>query len=240
MILTAKYYPGNKFARHGGRSLSESLSIRCTAFAGDRWLASGPLIEIALAVKSATERDMAGNVLTFNDATGAVVDLDLRGTTAEMIARLSDPSHAASMRRGSERAGTPSGDGDAANLPRGRGRPRLGVIAREVTLLPRHWQWLASQPGGASGMLRRLVDQARRADGRRSEVRAAREAAYRFMAALAGDLAGFEEATRALFADDRVKFEREMAPWPADLRRYALKLAAGALTSAPGVEGQAH
>src|ERR1700739_3037247 len=42
------------------------------------------------------------------------------------------------------------------------GRPKLGVVAREVTLLPRHWDWLATQPGGGSVALRKLVGEARR------------------------------------------------------------------------------
>lgn len=105
------------------------------------------------------------------------------------------------------------------------GRPRLGVVAREVTLLPRHWEWLASQPGGASVALRKLVELASRANRDTDRVRIARESAYRFMSAMAGNEAGFEEATRALFAGNREKFENESAPWPADVRRYAAALA---------------
>jgi hypothetical protein len=108
---------------------------------------------------------------------------------------------------------------------RGRGRPRLGVIAKEVTLLPRHWDWLSAQPGGASVALRKLVDQARRDSGDRDRVRAAQEAAYRFMSAIAGNLPGFEEASRALFAYDRRGFGELIAGWPEDVRDYAIQLA---------------
>ena len=108
---------------------------------------------------------------------------------------------------------------------RGRGRPRLGVVAREVTLLPRHWDWLNSQPGGASVALRKLVDEARKASGDRDRIRAAQDAAYRFMSALAGNLPGFEEAARALFAHDRRRFGELIAAWPEDVRDYAIKLA---------------
>jgi hypothetical protein len=115
-----------------------------------------------------------------------------------------------------------------AEPARGPGRPRLGVVAREVTLLPRHWEWLSQQPGGASVALRKLVEAARRTsegpDGRRR----AREGVYRFMSALAGDEPGFEEATRGLFAGDRKKFEDHLQRWPADVRAYALRLAAQA------------
>lgn len=130
----------------------------------------------------------ASPVLTFDDTTGAVIDLDLRGSPAEILARLGP-----------------------AEPPRGRGRPKLGVVAREVTLLPRPWDWLAAQRGGASPALRRLVEEAMRADGGRTDVRLAQEAAYRAMSALAGDLPGFEEAARALFAADRERFAAHAA-----------------------------
>ena len=109
--------------------------------------------------------------------------------------------------------------------PRGRGRPKLGVVAREVTLLPRHWEWLGAQPGGASVALRKLVDEARRASGDTDRARAARDAAYHFMSAMAGNLAGFEEASRALFADDRRRFVGLIAGWPDDIRDHIVKLA---------------
>jgi hypothetical protein len=109
--------------------------------------------------------------------------------------------------------------------PRGRGRPKLGVVAREVTLLPRHWEWLNAQSGGASVALRKLVDEARRANGGRDRRRAARDAAYHFMSAMAGNLKNFEEASRALFADDRRKFTGLVAAWPADIRDHVVKLA---------------
>ena len=205
--------------------MSEFLSRPCTAFDGDRLLAAAPLIEVALAVKTATEGGAARTVLTFDDATGAIVDLDLRGSKADFIARLSLRAGQAAARPGAKPALSPGDDGGAPCASRGRGRPRLGVVAREVTLLPLHWEWLAAQPGGASVMLRRLVEKARRADGGQSQARAAQAAAYRFMAAMAGNLPGFEEATRALFAGDRERFERQIAAWPADLRTYALKLA---------------
>lgn len=174
---------------------------RCTAFDGTRRLAAGPLVEVARAVKARADTDPTAALLTFDDATGAVIDLDLRGTSEDVIARLGSP------------AGTAEG-------PRGRGRPKLGVVAREVTLLPRQWDWLARQPGGASAALRRLVDAARRDDSP-GRARAAREAAYRFMAAMAGNLPGFEEAARALFADDRTRFNEHAAAWPADVRAHA-------------------
>lgn len=208
--------------------MPEFLTKPCTAFHGNRLLSAGPLIEVALAVKALLDMAPGSQVLTFDDATGAVVDLDLRGSKADIIARLS--KQAAEVPEGprERRRAPPNECEDASVVRRGRGRPKLGVVAREVTLLPRHWEWLAAQRGGASATLRRLVDQARRSDGGQARVRAAREAAYRFMAAMAGDLPGFEEAARALFAGDRNGLERHMSAWPADLRNYALKLASAA------------
>lgn len=197
--------------------MSEFVSKPCTAFDGHRLLSTGPLCEVAVAVKRAGERGAKGPVLVFDDATGAVVDLDLRGTKAEIMERLSQ--------RGIVSPAATSAADEGG--PRGRGRPKLGVVAREVTLLPRHWEWLAAQPGGASVVLRRLVEEARRADAGPSKTRAMRDAAYKFMSAVAGDLAGFEEATRALFAGRHDAFAEHMESWPKDVRGYALKLALG-------------
>jgi hypothetical protein len=180
----------------------------CTAFAGTRRIAHGPLIDVALAVKAAETDGEQGAILTFDDATGRVIDLDLRGNAADIPARLAGPADAPSP----------------PDAPRGRGRPKLGVVPREVTLLPRQWEWLAAQSGGASQTLRRLVDAARRADAGQTEAKAARERAYRFMSAIAGDLPGFEEASRALFAGDRAAFADRMAAWPQDVRAHALAL----------------
>jgi uncharacterized protein len=180
-----------------------------TAFEGQRRLASGPLADVALAVKRAT-RPTSAPIAIFSDSTGRAIDLDLRGSDDEVRARLSDDA-------------PPTAPTEAA--PRGRGRPKLGVVAREVTLLPRHWEWLNAQPGGASVALRKLVDEARRASGDRERQRAARDAAYHFMSAMAGDLPGFEEASRALFADDHRGFVGRIASWPDDIRDHVVKLA---------------
>lgn len=193
-------------------AVTEAFSRSCTAFEGLRLLRSGPLPEVALAVKDAVDRGGVAPILVFDDATGRVVDLDLRGTAADIVARLSPPP-------------APADPAVPQTVSRGRGRPRLGVVAREVTLLPRHWDWLAEQPGGASVALRKLVDEARRQGGGAQARRVAQETAYRVMSALAGDLPGFEEATRALFADDPARFTRQVADWPSDIRTYATRLA---------------
>lgn len=205
--------------------MSDDLAKPCTAFEGARRLSSGPLIEVVLAVKEAADRGASAPLLVFDDATGQVLDFDLRGAKADVITRLSGRA---------ARPATPSripkadAETEPSEGPRGKGRPKLGVVAREVTLLPRHWDWLAAQPGGASAALRRLVDEARRAGtGNALKRRTAQETAYHFMSAMAGDLAGFEEAARALFADDRPRMEQHMAGWPADIRDHVLRLAWG-------------
>jgi uncharacterized protein len=154
-------------------------------------------------VSALKEAPEAVMFLIFDDATGQPIDFDLRGTNEE-----------------------PSSE------PRGRGRPRLGVVAREVTLLPRHWDWLGHQPGGASVALRKLVEEARRTSGDHDRIRAAQEAAYHFMSAIAGNLPGFEEAARALFAYDRRRFCDLIAAWPDDVRDHAIKLAFADLDTA--------
>jgi hypothetical protein len=181
-----------------------------TAFEGQQRLVSGPLAEVALAVKQAEQRASEA-VAIFSDATGRAIDLDLRGSDDEIVARLPPTSPAAVEE-------TPSG-------PRGRGRPKLGVVAREMTLLPRHWEWLNAQPGGASVALRKLVEAARRANGDKDRSRAARDAAYHFMSAMAGNLPHFEDASRALFADDRRQFAALIAAWPGDVRDHIVRLA---------------
>jgi uncharacterized protein len=184
-----------------------------TVFEGQRRLASGSITEIALAAQH-VEQQVAEPIAIFSDSTGRAIDLNLRGSTDEILARLSDVE-----------AERPLPDTASSSEPRGRGRPRLGVVAREVTLLPRHWDWLNTQSGGASVALRRLVEDARRSNGDRDRQRAARDAAYHFMSAMAGDLPHFEEASRALFADDRRRFVGQIAGWPADIRDHVVRLA---------------
>lgn len=205
--------------------LSQLLSKPCTAFEGHDLLLSGPLVEVALGVKAASESSASNPILVFDDGTGRVIDLDLRGSKADVIGRLSklqDKPAGRGARRGDA---VRSSSEEVAAEPRGKGRPRLGVVAREVTLLPRQWEWLATQPGGASAVLRRLVDEARKNGGDARKSRAAQEAAYHFMSAMAGDFVDYEEATRALFAGDHEKLGQCMSTWPEHIRAYALRLA---------------
>lgn len=175
------------------------------AFAGDRLIARGPAAGALAAIKAATE---AGEgVLTFDAADGRVVDLDLRGDLSDALARL-----------------TPAPEAEK----RGPGRPRLGVTAREVTLLPRHWDWLSGQPGGASVALRKLVEAALKEAEGPDRARRAKEATYRLMTTLAGDRPGYEEATQMLFAGDWTAFDAAVEGWPEGVREVVREMAEGA------------
>lgn len=182
-----------------------------TAFAGPHKVAAGTLHAVAQTLKELVTRDPDAQILIFDDASGSQVDLNLHGSLADVLQRLPRVP--------------PSQDDDAPPAIRTAGRPKLGVVAREITLLPRHWEWLATQPGGASVALRKLVEQAQRGNKAHDEQRQAREAAYKVMSALAGDAPGFEEASRALFAGKQPAFLACVPAWPADVREHVLQLA---------------
>jgi uncharacterized protein len=188
-----------------------------SSFQGHRLIKSGPLPTVALVVKHAVEAGSGEPVLIFDDRTGRSIDIDTRGTDADVLARFA----------ANDVLGAAKETKQDTTESRGRGRPKLGVIAREVTLLPRHWEWLAAQPGGASVALRKLIDDARRSNSERDGARAAQERAYYFMSAMAGDMPGFEEASRALFANDQSMFSERIAAWPHDVRTHAAWLAYG-------------
>lgn len=186
-----------------------------TAFSGTRLLHRGTPFEVALAVQEALQCDPNANVLTFDDQVGRTVDLDLRGSADDIAARL------ALQLSPADAAGPSSADAQM----RSPGRPKLGVVAREVTLLPRHWDWLGAQPGGASVTLRKLVDTARTASTAQDRIRQAQASADRFMMAMAGDLPGYEEVARALYAGQRERFNALTESWPIDLRDHSRRLA---------------
>ncbi|MFH2051777.1 MAG: DUF2239 family protein [bacterium] len=183
----------------------------CTAFIGNELLARGATLDVALAARKLLDAGEQRAILAFDDCTARPVELDLRGTVEDVRRRYEVPPAP-----------------EAPAQPRPRGRPRLGVVGREVTLLPRHWEWLNAQPGGASVALRKLVEQARRQGAGKERVRAAQDAAFRFMSAMAGDAPGYEEAVRALFAGRRDGFEAHTAVWPEGVRAFAERLAEGA------------
>lgn len=194
-----------------------------TAFRADRVLARGDLLTVAVAARAALAG--AATVLVFDDRDGSQIDLNLSGDERALRRR-----YAAAKPIDVDEAAGPAPRDAAVDqaAPRARGRPKLGVIAREVTLLPRHWQWLAAQPGGASVTLRKLIEQQRKAGESAERKRRSREAGYRFIQAIAGDRAGAEDALRALFAGHAEAFSARIAKWPADLRGYLTTLTADA------------
>ena len=204
--------------------MDTAVTAQYTAFAGSRFIGIGAPSDVVLAAKTAIDSGEQAAVLIFDDAS-RVVDVDFRGSARDVVARLT-ASGGSDLPAGSVEPREDQSPYRETLTPRGRGRPKLGVVAREVTLLPRHWDWLATQPGGASAAVRRLVDSARQANAETDRRRAAKESAYRFMSAMAGDAPGFEEATRALFANNRERFDVMTDGWPRDVRDHARALAA--------------
>lgn len=198
-----------------------TLVPACIAFEGERRIAMGSLADVAAAIRKRPNRPNHENVHVFEYASGKALHLDLSGSEKDVRARYAGapPTSLATPERVS------------ASTPRGPGRPRLGVVAREVTLLPRHWEWLSAQPGGASVALRKLVEEARKTRGQSDTLRARQEAAYRFISAIAGDWRNYEESTRALFAGDADRFRELTDPWPVDVRDHARHLASAAFSS---------
>lgn len=176
-----------------------------TAFAGARRVATGSAASVAVALRRLKDSNDDLTFLVFDAETSAPVELDVRGTLSDVAARYADPEKP------------------------GPGRPKLGVVAREVTLLPRHWEWLATQPGGASITLRRLVEAASKNMTERDRIRKSQDAAYKFMMAIAGNLPQYEEALRALYASKKDAFEAMIATWPEDIRDHVAQLALPAL-----------
>ncbi len=174
--------------------------LHYTAFAGDRLIATGSLRHVLLETKARLDGGEAATVLLFEDETGRQVDFNFQGSAEDVISRVLPPKRS------------------------GPGRPRLGVVSREVSLLPRHWEWLEQQPNGISAALRRLVDEARKREPAAERARRARDATGRFMSAMAGNLSGYEEASRALYAGDESRFRDLIRDWPADVREHAVEL----------------
>jgi hypothetical protein len=170
-----------------------------SAFVGEELVSSGAFDKMITVVKAVFEQDPGILFLIFEDQTGRQVDFDLRGTLEQVKARAFPATPKA-----------------------GPGRPKLGVTSREVSLLPRHWEWLEQQPNGASAALRRLIDDARREGPDEQKGQQTREALVRIMSAMAGNQPGYESACRALYASDRPEFEELIRNWPGDIRQYLL------------------
>lgn len=186
------------------------------AFADSKRIAYGPAAEVATQSKSFVDAHPQTTVFMFEVESSQRIDIDLCAPLSHVLRCVPKPA-----------ATTPAIAAEAtpqADAPKTPGRPKLGVTAREVTLMPRHWEWLATQPGGASVSLRKLVEHTMRANKETDRIRLARESAYRFISAMAGDEAGFEEASRALFAGNADRFRASVANWPNDVREHAIAL----------------
>ncbi|OGB27589.1 MAG: hypothetical protein A3I66_06870 [Burkholderiales bacterium RIFCSPLOWO2_02_FULL_57_36] len=203
--------------------MNESRQMHCTAFAGGKYLASGNLSQVASKAKELLDADPHATLLIFDNATSHTVEVDFRGTVDDVLKRLS--------RTAGKGASSATASDAEPHVPRGPGRPKLGVVSREVTLLPRHWDWLSAQPGGASVVLRKLVEEAKRTNHGKDQARRSQETCFRFMSVMAGNRPHFEEATRALFAGNRERFSELIEGWPIDVRNHAKKLAADAFTN---------
>ena len=192
--------------------MSVPSDLPVVAFVDGERIARAPLHRALPVIQTAAAAGRGP--LVFDLVEGRPVDLDLRGRLGEALARLGPARHPPEKR--------------------GPGRPKLGVAAREVTLLPRHWDWLAAQPGGASVALRKLVEAQMKAGEGPERARRAKERAYRFMTAMAGDLPGYEEATRMLFAGDWTAFDAAVEGWPEGVRETAREMAEGAWRNGAG------
>lgn len=203
---------------------TETLTGRLTIFQGHQRLLQADRLTVLRYLQNHDELHPGGSptpLWVFDDLSGLRLDLNWRSELA--------PSSPPALLEGAEPAPVspaaapmePASHGRAA---RAVGRPKLGVVSREVTLLPRHWEWLNRQPGGASAALRRLIDDARNAHAEKDSQRAATEATYQFMQAMAGDMPGFDEACRALFAHKQSAFLLQTQAWPDDVQAYLHQL----------------
>jgi hypothetical protein len=179
-----------------------------TAFEGTTCLFRGTFQEVVLKVKDRIGRADNSSVLIFSDNTGKTMDFNFQGSVKDIRRRLEIYV--------SKQEVTPAS---------GPGRPKLGVISREVSLLPRHWEWLAGQPGGSSATIRKLVEDARKRSSTDIRIKQVQERAYRFMSVIAGNMRGYEEALRALYRADRRNFLLHTQDWPADVRSHVVELA---------------
>ncbi len=179
-----------------------------TAFEENKLIFRGALEDIVVKIKRRIGKIENSSILVFSDSTGKSMDFNFQGTEKDVLKRLEIFT---------------SEEGPIGNF--GPGRPKLGVISREISLLPRHWEWLATQSGGASSTLRKLVDEAKKKEVGTFTVKQAQERVYKFMSVMAGDLKGYEEALRALYKKDEKKFLAQTEEWPRDVRNHSIELA---------------
>lgn len=202
--MTRNFYPGKN------KTMKTRFDRTYVAFVNGKALGRGDVFEVAKKARRLLDKEPRAQILVFDDVDSSLAELDLRGDEAKVIARLKTQQ------------------ADDAPKTAGPGRPKLGVVAKEITLLPRHWDWLSAQPGGASGTLRRLIDEAQKKNRPQDAIREAQESTYKFMTAMAGDLPLYEEALRALYAKNKELFTTLTDPWPKDIRDHVRGLSKAA------------
>jgi hypothetical protein len=177
-----------------------------TAFVGPRRIATGDLSAVLTAAhaefdaRDTSDARVTGGeaILFFRDDTGRQVEFDLNGSLEELLRRTAP-------------------DQPSDGPKKGPGRPRIGVQCGEVCLLPRHWEWLERRPKRASATLRLLVEQAMKNMSPEERLQDRIDAVHSVMWVLAGDRVGFEEASRALYAQKWEVFNLLIAAWPEDI-----------------------
>ncbi len=179
------------------------IDRECTAFAGNKKVGSGHLLSVVEKSLEYLKKNKEAEIELFDNQTSELVEIDLRRKSETLLERL----QAEMERQNPEKKVGP-------------GRPKLGVVSREIGLLPNQWEWLATQPGGASVTLRKLVEEARKKSRVKDEIRQSQNATYKFMTTKAGDFPNYEEALRSLFANDRKTFDRMVQTWPKDIREH--------------------
>jgi hypothetical protein len=177
-----------------------------TAFGNGKLIVHGGLDDVVTKIKRWYDKYSNGTLLVFNDFTGKTMEFDLRGSEKEVLQKIE--------------MFLPQEIVVVSARP---GRPKLGVVTREVSLLPQHWEWLASQPEGASAALRKLVEGAKKNLVMKESVKQVQERAYKIMSILAGDLPQYEEALRSLYRRNEENFKQHIASWSPDIKDYVMK-----------------
>ena len=177
-----------------------------TAFENTELFHQGSLSEVVLKIKDQIGKADNSSIVIFSDSTGKTIDFNFQGSKKDVLKRLEIFTS------------------EDSSISTGPGRPKIGVVSREISLLPQHWEWLATQPGGASAILRRLVDEAKKKSSGQASVKSIQEKVHRFLSAIAGDFEGFEEALRAFYRKDKEQFLSHMRSWPKDVREHAMDL----------------
>ncbi len=172
-------------------------SERYSSFIGDRHLFTGDLKGMLSQTHAYISRHGEEGLLIFDNFSGRQIDYNFRVSLEELL--------------GKELPPTPK---------KGPGRPRLGVVCGEISLLPRHWDWLQRQRQSASATIRRLIEAAMKEASPEEKTREAIDAAGKFLWTMAGNLSDFEEASRALYAQKWHILDAITAAWPEDIAKH--------------------